>query len=304
VTPRAWQAPAAPPHEAHFEERVETAHGWRWIAWSCKAVLDDAHVLQAVVASGRDVTERRRAEEQGRQHLQQLARVGRVSAMGEMASAIAHEVNQPLAALRTNAQACRRLLAAGNAGDDLAGALERIAAQAERAGGIIARLRGFMARDAGETMAVDPNYLIAEVVDLVRAEAEASGVRLQLGLAPALPQVEVDCIQIEQVLFNLVRNGIEALEQSGGDREVAIETRHDSRDVVVSVRDSGPGVPAALADRVFEAFFTTKPSGMGVGLAISRSIAEAHGGRLWLDAGAEGGAAFHLALPAQREGMP
>jgi signal transduction histidine kinase len=289
----------APIHDARGERLL--GH----VAFETRGPLDaaiaDSALFRIFLSRTAAELRRKRAEERERLHLQQLARVGRISAMGEMASAIAHEVNQPLAALRTNAQACLRLLAQQQTGE-LSAALERMAAQAERAGEIIRRLRGFMAREAGEAVPVAPNDLVAEVVDLVHAEARRSGIRLDLRLTAGLPHVCADPIQVEQVVVNLVRNAIETIEHvNGAQRWVAIATRRDGADVVVSVEDSGPGVDPALAERVFEPFFTTKEQGMGIGLSISRSIAEAHGGRLSLDARQGGGALFHLRLPATRE---
>jgi C4-dicarboxylate-specific signal transduction histidine kinase len=294
-----WQALATAPHESHFEERVSTTEGWRCIAWSQKAMLDAQGAIAAVVAVGRDVTERLRAEERGRRHLQQLAHVGRISAMGEMASAIAHEVNQPLTALRTYAQACQRLLASGAEPQDLSDTLGRISTLAERASEIIRRLRGFMARDEARMLPVDPNDIVSEVIGLARAEASQCGVQLNTRLAEGLPLVEVDRIQIEQVLLNLVRNGIEAMQQArSAGRRLLVSTRLEAGEVLLSVQDSGPGVAPEAADSIFEAFVSGKPGGMGIGLAISRSIAEAHHGRLWLDPDFAPGALFHLGLPA------
>jgi C4-dicarboxylate-specific signal transduction histidine kinase len=263
-------------------------------------MLDDAGGVAAVVAAGRDVTERLRAEEQARRHLQQLAHVGRISAMGEMATAIAHEINQPLTSVRTYAQASRRLLAAGEDPRTLADTLERVADQAERAAQIIQRLRAFLAQHDVQAMPVDPDFLVREVIGLCRAEAAQCGVQLRLeSIAGALPRVHVDPIQIEQIVLNLVRNGIEAIQQAESEQRVlCVSTRRCGKEVWVSVLDSGPGVASDAAPRVFDAFYTTKPGGMGVGLALSRSIAEAHGGRLWLDEGHARGALFHLALPA------
>jgi two-component system sensor kinase FixL len=300
----AWHAMASPPHEVRFEERVATAQGWRCIGWSQKAMLDADGGVQAVIGAGRDVTERVRAEEQARQHLQQLAHVGRISAMGEMASAIAHEINQPLTSVRTYAQASRRLLAAGEDPRALADTLERIADQAERAAQIIQRLRGFLARQEVQAMAVKPEFLVREVIDLCRADAGQCGVQLRLEAEPdPLPCVHVDPIQVEQIVLNLVRNGIEAIQLAESQaRWVSVTTRRHGEEVRVSVHDSGPGVPAQAAQRIFDAFYTSKPGGMGVGLTLSRSIAEAHGGRLWLDESNAHGALFHLALPAIAQG--
>lgn len=295
----AWSALQQPPHESHFEERVATVSGWRCLAWSQKAMLDAQGRVSAVVAVGRDVTERLRAEEQGRQHLQQLAHVGRLSAMGEMASAIAHEINQPLTAMRTYAQASQRLLAAGAAPTELSDTLGRIALQAERASEIIRRLRGFLARDEVRTLPVEPNYIVAEVLGLTRADAAQCGVQLHTQLAEGLPRVDVDCIQIEQVLLNLVRNGIEAMQMADdAERTLLITTALQDGAVVISVKDSGPGVPPESAESIFEAFVSGKPGGMGIGLAISRSIAEAHHGHLRLAPSAGPGALFELTLPA------
>lgn len=300
----AWLSLQTPPHEARFEERVATAEGWRCMAWSQKAMLDgDGHV-GAVIAAGRDVTERVRAEEQARQHLHQLAHVGRVSAMGEMASAIAHEINQPLTAVRTYAQACRRLLASGEAPQALADTLERVAGQAERAASIVQRLRGFLGQQDVQAMPVDPDFLVREVIDLCRADASQCGIQLRLDTAPGgLPRIHVDPIQIEQIVLNLVRNGMESIQQAESvERVLTVSTRRREGEVWISVHDSGPGVAGDVAQRVFDAFFTTKPGGMGIGLALSHSIAEAHGGRLWLDDACSAGALFHLALPALPEG--
>ena len=202
--------------------------------------------------------------------------------------------------MRTYAQASRRLLAAGEDPRALAETLDRVAHQAERAAEIIQRLRGFLSQQEVQAVAVDPAFLVREVMDLCRAEASRCGVQIQLEPAGApLPQVHVDPIQIEQIVLNLVRNGIEAIQQAESARRVlTVLTRRCGDEVVISVQDSGPGVAAEAAARIFDAFFTTKPGGMGVGLALSRSIAEAHGGRLWLDEAHRPGALFHLALPA------
>jgi PAS domain S-box-containing protein len=295
---RAWEALGAPPHLAHYEERLMTRLGWRWFAWSAKALLDGGGAVAEVVAVGRDVTERKRAEEQSRQHLQQLAHVARVSALGEMATAIAHEINQPLTAIVGYTQASQRMLPA-EAPPDLRHALERVAAQATRAGEIIRRLRSFLGKEEVQAQSVDANYLVTEVIGLARPEARQSGIQIRLELAKDLPQVRVDAIQIQQVVLNLVRNAIDAINGSqAAERIVIVRSGAGEEGTVrIEVEDSGPGIDTGAAARIFDAFYTTKSSGMGIGLAISRSIAEAHGGRLWLARVGAPGALFALELP-------
>ncbi|MFN3984967.1 MAG: ATP-binding protein [Rhodocyclaceae bacterium] len=244
---------------------------------------------------------RKRAEEQGRQHMQQLAQVSRALALGEMGSAIAHELNQPLAAIATYSQACRRLLEAGEGGDEVRRALDRMGVQAERAGEILRRLRGFLARTDTVSARSDIDVLVAEVIDLARPEARSRTVELVLRPAGDLPPVNVDGIQFQQVVLNLVRNAIEAVAEAGGAlRQVVVATRRAEGGVEVAVSDSGPGIAPDLAERIFEPFFTTKASGTGIGLAIGNSIAEAHGGRLRLETVAGGGACFVFWLPRPR----
>jgi signal transduction histidine kinase len=262
-----------------------------------RAILDNP-VFQIFLSRAAAELRRKQAEEQSRRHLQQLAHVGRVSAMGQMATAIAHEINQPLTAIRTYAQASQRLLAAGADPSELTQTLERVAQLSERASEIIRRLRSFLGRDEARSEPVDPNAIVAEVIELARHDATRCGVRLATQLEQPLPLVLADRIQIEQVLLNLMRNGMEAMQEAGStERKLLLSTRADGREVLISVRDTGPGVAPEAVPTLFDAFVSTKPDGMGIGLSISRSIAEAHRGRLWLDPDAQGGAVFHLALP-------
>ncbi|MBL8471532.1 MAG: PAS domain S-box protein [Rhodocyclaceae bacterium] len=302
---RAWNELALQPHRTSFEERVSTRLGWRSIAWSARALAGAGGALDSVVAAGRDVTERKHAEEQSRRHLQQLAHVGRVSALGEMATAIAHEINQPLTAIHTYARASQRLLAQqSEAPEDLRHALDRVAVQAERAGEIIRRLRRFLAREGVQAQAADINELAGEVLALVRQEARQYGIALVENLQPGLPSVQVDAIQIQQIIVNLVKNAMDAT-NACADCKRLLElgtSLEDGGGVRVSVRDHAGGVAAQDAEQIFEPFFTTKSTGMGIGLAISRSIAEAHGARLWLEQPAGPGALFHLSLPRAAHG--
>lgn len=299
----AWQEMLRPPYLTSHEHRVLTPRGWRWMAVQSRAVLGADGRPQFVVAVARDITDRRRAEEQARQHLQQLAHVSRVSSMGEMASAIAHEINQPLTAIANYASACLRLLRSGNAqAGEAQETMQRVAAEAERAGEIVRKMRGFVRGEEGQMALVEPAYLAAEVMRLAAAEARQSGVELRSDVEPGLPPVLADSIQIQQVLLNLVRNAVEAVD--GGDgprREVDLTVRRAADGGVhFTVRDTGPGLAPGVLDKVFEPFFTTKPDGIGIGLPLSRSIADAHGGRVWASAEAEG-AAFHLVLPTAQE---
>ncbi len=296
----ARRAALEPPHRSHVEVRARTAAGWRWLAWAHSAVLGESGEPVEIIASGRDVTERRRAEEQARMHLDRLAHVTRLSSMGEMASAIAHEVNQPLTAVVNYSRACIRLLRSGSAdAAEIVASMEQAAAQAERASEIIRHVRAFVRKEEAQLVPVALNYLVSEVARLVRPDARQAAVELVTELDEGLPPVLADNIQLQQVLVNLVRNAVEALAGAAAERrEVRVRTRRAPDGTVeVSVADTGPGFDAATAEKVFEAFYTTKAQGMGIGLAISRSIVEAHGGRIWATGVPGRGACFYVALP-------
>jgi PAS domain S-box-containing protein len=303
ATARAWAAVWQPPYTASFENRVLTPKGWCWLAWSARAIrgAGAGGEPDAVVAVARDVTDRRRAEEQARQHLQSLAHVSRVSSMGEMASAIAHEINQPLTAIANYAYACIRLLRGGRAsGEEALEAMRRVATEAERAGEVVRKMRSFVRGDEGQVSAVDANFLVAEVLRLAAPEARQSGVELVPALGSGLPEVLADSIQIQQVLLNLVRNAVEAIVAGDcAERVVRIETARGAPGYLeIRVSDTGPGLAPDALEKVFEPFYTTKPEGIGIGLALSRSIVDAHGGRLWATATPGRGAALHLTLPS------
>ncbi len=299
----AWKEVMSPPYQTSHEHRVLTPRGWRWMAVLARAVLGADSRPQFVVAVARDVTERRRAEEQARQHLQQLAHVSRLSSMGEMASAIAHEINQPLTAIANYASACLRLLRAGKAqpGEAIE-VMQRVASEAERAGEIVRKMRGFVRGEESQMTLVEPGFLATEVMRLAAAEARQSGVELKSEVEPGLPQVLADSIQIQQVLLNLVRNAVEAVDGADSPRREVnlVVGRAADGGVEFTVHDTGPGLTPEALDKVFEPFYTTKADGIGIGLPLSRSIADAHDGRLWASAQAQG-AAFHLVLPSAQE---
>jgi PAS domain S-box-containing protein len=261
-----------------------------------------AELAQANEALRAEIAERLRAQDQLRQHQAALAHVLRVSTMGEMAAGLAHEINQPLGAIANFANGIATRLRGGliqpNA---LLGAAEQIAAEALRAGEVIRRLRDFVRRADAKRERCDLNGLVREAAHLVEPDARGAGIALRLALAPGLALVEIDPIQVEQVLLNLMRNGLEAMAGSdASSHELLIETAGVADGGVdVRVRDTGPGVPPEVADRIFDAFFTTKSSGLGMGLSISRSIIDDHGGRLWMCPNPERGTTFGFTLPAR-----
>ncbi len=236
---------------------------------------------------------------------QRLAHLNRVAAMTELATSIAHELNQPLAAILSNAQAARRLLQKSppDVAEALA-ALNDIVDDDRRAGTIIQRMRAMLKKDAPSAGAQDLNALAGEVARLVGNDALLRGAVLRLDLDPLLPRVRGDGIQLQQVLLNLVVNGLDAVaDRPAGGRLVVVRTRREGRDrVVLSTEDSGKGIALEDMERVFEAFYTTKAEGLGVGLAISRTIVEAHGGRLWAENNPGGGVTFRCSLPVWEEG--
>jgi two-component system sensor histidine kinase TtrS len=252
----------------------------------------------------REASERRRAEAEARERQAELAHVHRLNTMGEMASGFAHELNQPLAAIVNYAKGTvRRLRQGAMAADELLPVLEQVATQAERAAAIIRRIRAFIRKEEPRHAALDLNKAIRDTIDLMTTEAGRQGVRLVLDLAEPLPLVSADVIQLEQVIVNLVRNAIEAMVDAGTPtRRVTLTTaRAASGAVEVAVADTGPGLPEAGRDRLFDPFFTTKADGLGLGLSISQSIVEAHGGRLTAETGAGGGAVFRFTLPVAEE---
>lgn len=246
----------------------------------------------------RDITVRKEAEADAREQRERLAHVDRLSTMGEMASGIAHEINQPLTAIATYARATRRMLEKGlGSVEELGATLEQIGKQAERAGEVIRRLRAFMRKRESINEQVDLNEQLRVVIRLAEVDARHHDCRIDAELAADLPAVHADAVQIQQVALNLIRNAIDATEALPASRRVIhVRTRLPAPDrVEVQVEDQGPGV--VDPDRLFTPFFTTKHEGMGLGLSISSSIVTAHGGRLWHEPGGEGGARFCFNLP-------
>jgi two-component system sensor kinase FixL len=247
-----------------------------------------------------DMTEHQQTQARLQELQSELVHVSRLSAMGEMASALAHELNQPLAAISNYMKGSRRLLTASSDPNRLKieSALDRAAEQALRAGQIIRRLRDFVSRGESEKRVESLAKLIEEAGALGLAGAREQGVRLHFNLDPEHDLVLVDRVQIQQVLVNLFRNALEAMAQTPR-RELAASNAKVADDMIeVTVSDTGSGFHDDVESNLFQTFFTTKETGMGVGLSISRSIVEAHGGRMWAEANKSGGATFRFTLPA------
>jgi PAS domain S-box-containing protein len=254
-----------------------------------------------------DVTERRRAEQERerlRQAQAELAHINRVTTMGELTASLAHEVNQPIAAAVTNANTCLRWLTRDQPDlEEARAAAMRIVKDGTRAAEIIKRIRLLFRKEAAERELVDINEVIREMITLLRGEAMRYSILVQAELEANIPRVLGDRVQLQQVLMNLMLNGIEAMKDVDWVRELAIKLqRTESDEVLVSVSDTGVGLLPQHSQQVFEAFFTTKPDGTGMGLSISRSIVESHGGRLWAASNSPRGASFCFALPAHAEG--
>jgi PAS domain S-box-containing protein len=288
-----------------FEVRMRTRHAATLQVLVAADGLDiDGE--QCVIAILRDVTEQRRMEGEAREQRTQLTHLTRVAILGELTGALAHELNQPLTAILSNAQATQRLL--DKKPVDMAEvreSLKDIIDQDKRAGEVIRRLRTLLKRGESLHQRLDMNEIVAEAIDLAHGDLMTRSVVPRAHLGERLPPIAGDRVQLEQVMLNLVVNACE--EMAGvdpGKRKLEITTAVSREgNVIVSVADSGPGIPEARLKLLFEPFFTTKEKGLGLGLSISRSIANAHGGRLWAESGPLG-AVFHLELPPLKEGTP
>ncbi|HTC07148.1 MAG TPA: PAS domain-containing protein [Acetobacteraceae bacterium] len=255
-----------------------------------------------------DIEDLRQTEDALRRAQAELTHVSRISTLGELVASIAHEVNQPLAGIITNGAACLRWLRHEPPNlDEVRQAVERIIGDGQRAAQVVERLRALARKEESDRRPLNLNELVAESLPLVARELSHGRIKVDLSLAPHLPEIMADRVQVQQVLINLLINGIQAMaETTEGERVLGISSRLDEADgVMLAVRDSGPGIDPAAEDRLFKPFVTTKPNGMGMGLSICRSIVEAHGGRIWANSdaapGKKRGADFRFTLPVRAD---
>jgi len=256
------------------------------------------------VGTTTDIDDQKRAQEALRLAQGDLERINRVTTMGELAASLAHEIKQPISGAITNANLCLRKLGSDEPNlDEVRAAVTRMVRDAQRAAEIIDKIRSQFEKGSENRAVLDVNEIIRETFALLRGEAVRYNISVLTDLAADLPQIAGDRVQLQQVAMNLIVNSIEAMKEVDGIREMVIESkRGEEEQILVTVSDTGPGFPPHLTEQIFDPFFTTKPHGTGMGLRISRSIIESHGGRLWAEPAAGRGATFHFSLPAATPG--
>jgi two-component system sensor kinase FixL len=251
-----------------------------------------------------EIIERSRTEEESRRLRDELAHLTRVATVGELTTSLAHELNQPLTAIMSNAQAVQRLLGSDTPDmSEVRDALTDIVNDNRRAGEVIRSLRKLLKQEDPQRKPVDINEIIQETISLVNSDFAISNISLTIDLSAELPSIVGDRIQLQQVILNLILNAVEAMRDVESDsRDLIVRTRYDdSSTITVEVQDSGIGIDAGKLGKVFDPFFTTKPDGLGMGLSINRTIIETHGGRIWATQSLEGGAIFSFNIPIYKE---
>jgi PAS domain S-box-containing protein len=299
------QSHAGTDFDAHF--RIVHPDGTtKYVYGTGHPVFNASGDVGGFVGTVMDVTDRKRAEEE-RERLRQaqadLARVNRVTTMGELTASLAHEVNQPIAAAVTNASTCLRWLAGDTPNlEEARAAALRVVSDGKRAAEIISRVRQLFKKGTPERELVDVNEFVREMIAILQGEAARQNIVVTMDLAGDLPQLMGDRVQLQQVMMNLIMNSIDAMKNVDGARELAINSRLlQNEEILVSVSDTGVGLPPHQADQIFNAFFTTKLHGTGMGLRISGTIVESHGGRVWAEHNSPRGASFHFTLPTKAE---
>jgi signal transduction histidine kinase len=283
------------------EYAIQTPGGERWYEMTTEPLrrLEGGALVTHV-----DVTRRHQAEEEARRQRDELAHVLRTTTLGEMAASLAHEINQPLAAIVANAQATRRLLDAGRGSrPGVVEALSDVVADAKRASEVIRRLRALFRKESPVRGSIDVNELVGDAVSLLHHDLERQRITVQCLLGAGLPAIHGDSVQLQQVLLNLLVNACDAIVAApDGPREIAIETgTPENGNIRISIRDTGVGLKDADVERIFEHFVSSKPDGLGMGLAITRSIVQAHGGRVWASPNADRGLTLHVHFPDPKE---
>jgi len=300
----AWRTALATGEPLESEVRVRRMDGeYRWLLIRNVPLRDKPGNIVNWYGTAIDIEERRRAEEALHQAQADLARVNRMTTLGELTASLAHEVNQPIAAALTNANTCLRWLTRDHPDlEEARAAASRIVKDQTRAAEIISRIRLLFKKSTPEWEVVDVNESIREMIVLLRSEATRYNITVRMELAADLPRIMGDRVQLQQVLMNLIVNSIDAMKEVDETRELAIRSQQDNNgQLIVSVCDTGVGLPPQQADQIFNAFFTTKPHGTGMGLRISRSIIESHGGRLWAADNSPRGASFCFSLSTKTE---
>lgn len=299
---REWQAALAMGTRFEEEARIRGADGaYRWFfVRSIPQRSEDGRIARWY-GTHIDIEEQHRAQQNLILAQEELSRLSRTTSMAEMAASIAHELNQPLTAVVTHAYACREWLRGEPVNMEKAAATaEKIVQESTRASSVVRRVRALFRKDTQVREPADMNRLIQDLVRLLRDEAIRREIAIRLDLASDLPRLKMDPIQILQVLRNLLMNAMEAMDQAALPREINVRSgKHGEDGIQITVEDDGPGVASDLAPRIFEPFFSTKPEGTGMGLAICRSIVEAHDGRLWVENSPQGGAVFRFTVRAQ-----
>jgi signal transduction histidine kinase len=297
-----WRASLATgkPFEDEVRYRRAANGQYRWFLSRAVPLRDGRGKILKWYGTSADIEDRKRAEEEREKLRADLAHVNRVSILGELAASVSHELKQPIAAAMTNAKTCIRWLKRDQpVVDEALEATMRIVKDGSRAIEIIDRLRSLYKKSPPQNELVDANEIIREMLVLLRGEANRYSISMRTELAPDLPKITADRVQLQQVLMNLMLNAIEAMKDTAGELTTKTELGEGGQ-LLISVSDTGVGLPAEETEQIFNAFFTTKPEGSGMGLSISRSIVESHGGRLWAAANPGRGATFRFTLPSER----
>jgi PAS domain S-box-containing protein len=296
-----WRASLATgePFEDEVRYRRAADGQYRWFLSRAVPLRDHRGKIVKWYGTSTDIEDRKRAEQEREQLRTDLAHMNRVGILGELAASVSHELKQPIAAAITNAKTCMRWLRRDQPDvDEALEATSRIVKDGSRATEIIDRLRSLYKKSPPQRELVDVNEMVREMLVLLRGEVNRYSISTRTELAPDLPKITADRVQLQQVFMNLIVNAIEAMKDTAGELTIKTEPGQGGQ-LLISVSDTGVGLPDENTDQIFNAFFTTKPQGTGMGLAISRSIIESHGGRLWASANNGRGATFQLTLPAE-----